>query len=262
MSTVISSDGTVIDYDRYGQGHPVIFIGGMTQHRAIDQGTTEIATKLAAEGFTAIDYDRRGRGRSGDMAPWDLRREVEDVAALIDAVGGPATLYTSSSGATVGLAAASEGVGVAALALYEPPLFPGAGHAEDLSALRALIAEGRHDEAVRHTMVHVMGLPEEAVEGMAQDPSWAGMVSVAPTFVYDLSAVHDVGTGPDWRTRWAGVTVPTVVFSGDATFPGMPEAADAVAAALPNATRRVLPGQGHGPAADAIVPALVEFLRP
>jgi pimeloyl-ACP methyl ester carboxylesterase len=66
---------------------------------------------------------------------------------------------------------------------------------------------------------------------------------------------------PDWRSRWATVTVPTVVYPGDQTFPGLPEAADAVAAALPNAQRHVLPGQDHGPTPEAIVPELVRFLR-
>ena len=91
MSTVTSADGTTIDYERYGAGPAVIFIGGATQHRAIDPVTTKTTQELAGEGFTTIDYDRRGRGRSGDTAPYALEREVEDVAALIDAVGGSAT---------------------------------------------------------------------------------------------------------------------------------------------------------------------------
>ena len=79
MSTVKSADGTMIDYDAYGSGPAVILIGGASQHRAIDLRTTEIAKQLAGEGFTAVDYDRRGRGRSGDTPPWSLDREVEDV---------------------------------------------------------------------------------------------------------------------------------------------------------------------------------------
>src|SRR6266487_693137 len=98
MSTVTSADGTVIDYDRYGDGPTVIFIGGASQYRAIDDRTAQIARQLAAAGFATIDYDRRGRGRSGDSPPWMIDREAEDVAALVDAAGGPATLYSSSSG--------------------------------------------------------------------------------------------------------------------------------------------------------------------
>src|SRR5438270_6642440 len=123
MSTVSSADGTTIDYERYGAGPAVIFIGGATQYRGIDPVTTRTTQELAAHGFTTIDYDRRGRGRSGDTAPYAPTREVEDVVALIDAVGGSATLYASSSGATIALEAAKANIGVTRLALYEPPFF-------------------------------------------------------------------------------------------------------------------------------------------
>jgi pimeloyl-ACP methyl ester carboxylesterase len=102
-------------YDRYGEGPAVIFIGGVASYRAIDAASTQTARRLAAEGFTTVDYDRRGRGRSGDTQPWALDREVEDVPALITAAGGAAALCTSSSGADIALAAASAGAGVTAL---------------------------------------------------------------------------------------------------------------------------------------------------
>ena len=261
MSTVTSADGTSIDYDRYGAGPAVIFIGGATQFRGIDQVTTKTAQELAAEGFTTIDYDRRGRGRSTDTAPYALAREVEDLAALIEVVGGSATLYTSSSGATIALAAAQAGLGVARLALYEPPFFAGADNSAHVEAMRALLAEGKYDEIVRYNMTKVIGVPEEMVNGMSQDPSWAKFVSVAPTIIYDVANSNDVNVDPDWKSRWDKVTVPTVVFSGDQTFPGMPQAADATAAALSNATRRVLTGEGHGPSTEGILPPLLEFLR-
>ena len=112
MSTVTSADGTTIDYDACGSGPTVILIGGASQHRAIDTRTTEIAKHLGQRGFTAVDYDRRGRGRSGDTSPWSLDREVEDLAALIEATGAPAALYTSSSGARIALAAVTFGIAV------------------------------------------------------------------------------------------------------------------------------------------------------
>lgn len=261
MSTITSADGTTIDYERYGAGPAVIFIGGAIQYRAIDQVTTKTAQELAAEGFTTIDYDRRGRGRSGDTAPYALDREVEDVAALIDAVGGSATLCTSSSGAAIGLAAARSGLGVTRLALYEPPFFAGLDLTAHVDAMRALLAEGRHEDLVRYDLTKVIGLPEHMVDGMAQSPSWAGFVSVAPTIIYDVANSGEVNTDQDWKSRWADVTVPTVVLSGDQTFPGMPEAADATAAALSNATRRIIAGEGHGPSTAGILPPLLEFLR-
>jgi pimeloyl-ACP methyl ester carboxylesterase len=176
-------------------------------------------------------------------------------------VGGAAALCTNSSGADIALAAASAGAGVTALALYEPPFFAGHSFTAHLDALRALLADGKNDEAMRYNLTSVIGLPAGVVDGMAQAPLWAAMVAAAPTLVYDHAATHEINLDPDWRARWARVTVPTIVCSGDRTFPGMPEAADAVAAALPNASRRVLPGQGHRPAPEAMVPVLVAFLR-
>src|SRR6266536_5431357 len=73
-------DSVTAAVDRYGEGPAVIFIGGAASYRAIDEATTQTARRLAAEGFTTVDYDRRGRGRSGDTQPWALAREVEDVA--------------------------------------------------------------------------------------------------------------------------------------------------------------------------------------
>jgi pimeloyl-ACP methyl ester carboxylesterase len=261
MSTITSPDGTVIDYGSYGDGPAVIFIGGAAAYRAIDEGTTQTARLLAAEGFTAVEYDRRGRGRSGDTPPWSLDREVEDVAALIKAVGGTAALCSNSSGADVALAAASAGAGVSALVLYEPPFFAGRDFTAQLAALRALLAEGKNDEAMRYNLISVIGLPAGVVDEMARAPWWAAMVAAAPTLVYDHAATHEICVDPDWRGRWADVTVPVIVCSGDRTFPGMPEAADAVAAALPNASRRILPGQGHKPSPEAMVPVLLKFLR-
>jgi pimeloyl-ACP methyl ester carboxylesterase len=261
VSTITSLDGTIIDFDRYGNGPTVVFIGGASTYREIDESTSGAARRLAAEGFTTVDYDRRGRGRSGDVHPWTLDREVEDVAALITASGGAAALCSNSSGADIALAAAGADVGVTSLVLYEPPFFAGSDLTEELAVLRSLLAEGKNEEAMRYNLTSVIGLPTDVVGGMAQEPSWAARVAAAPTLVYDHTATHEINVDRDWRKRWADVTVPTLVCSGDQTFPGMPEAADAVAAALPHATRRTVSGQGHKPAPEAIVPVLVEFLR-
>lgn len=261
VSTVTSSDGTIIDYDRCGRGPTVVFIAGAAQYRATDPRTTAIAERLAGAGFTTVVFDRRGRGPSGNTEPWAIGREVEDLAAIIEEVGGPAALYTSSSGATVALAAVDAGVDVSALALYEPPFFAGRDMTDHLTEIRRLVAAGDNDAAMRYNLTSVIGLPVEAVDGMAQAPWWPAMTAVAPTLLHDFVPVHEINAGPDWSKRWASITVPVVVYSGDRTFPGLAEAADATAAALPDARRRVLAGQGHGPAAELIVPELLEFLR-
>jgi len=128
--------------------------------------------------------------------------------------------------------------------------------------LERMLDADQLDRAMRYNITAIIGVPSEAVDQMAETSWWADMVAVAPTLVYDLKASHNIETDPDCATRWAGVTVSTIVFSGDRTFPGLPEAADSVAAALPNGKRRVLPGQDHGPVPEAIVPELVEFPSP
>jgi pimeloyl-ACP methyl ester carboxylesterase len=145
--------------------------------------------------------------------------------------------------------------------LYEPPFFRNERGAEHLAELRRLLGDDRRDEAMRYNLGSVIGLPPQAVEGMAQSPAWPAFTAVAPTLLHDLGAVQDVDADPDWRARWAGVTVPVTVLSGSESFPGMAEVADAVADAIPHAQRRVLAGQGHGPTPDALAPVLAELLR-
>ncbi len=71
-----------------------------------------------------------------------------------------------------------------------------------------MLNAGQFDEATRYNMTAIIGLPAEAVDEMAQAPWWPGFVAVAPTLVYDHKASHDIETDPDWRSRWAAVTVP------------------------------------------------------
>src|SRR3712207_1284331 len=117
MHTVTSSDGTAIAFDRLGDGPPVVLVcGASTDHRA-----NASLAGLLAEHFTVFNYDRRGRGDSGDTAPYAVEREVEDLDAVIDAAGGSAFVYGTSSGGALALEAAASGLAITRLALWEPP---------------------------------------------------------------------------------------------------------------------------------------------
>ena len=105
MDTVASADGTVIEFDRYGDGPPVIMTVGAFNTRS----QTEPLARALAPRFTALNYDRRGRGDSGDTAPYSVEREIADIAALIEQAGGSASLFGHSSGATLALRAAASG---------------------------------------------------------------------------------------------------------------------------------------------------------
>src|SRR5438128_6500893 len=119
-STVTSKDGTRIAYDTIGHGPAVILVAGALCSRSFWSGP-ELA-KLLAPRFTVYNYDRRGRGDSGDTKPYAVEREVEDIKALIDEAGGAAYLYGHSSGASLALEAAIKlGGKVKKLAMYEAP---------------------------------------------------------------------------------------------------------------------------------------------
>ena len=64
------------------------------------------------------NYARRGRGESGDTAPYAVQRELEDIAALIAVAGGSAHLFVSSGG-MFALEAAAAGLQIERLAVYE-----------------------------------------------------------------------------------------------------------------------------------------------
>src|SRR5437016_12168291 len=116
FETVTSADGTVIAFDRYGDGPPVIMTVGAFNTRS---QTEPLARALAAR-LTVLNYDRRGRGDSGDTAPYAVEREIDDIAALIQQAGGSASVFGHSSGATLALKAAAD-LPITHLVLYEPP---------------------------------------------------------------------------------------------------------------------------------------------
>src|SRR5229473_8400173 len=248
-STVISKDGTKIAYDKIGHGPAVILVAWALCSRSFWSGP-ELA-KLLARRFTVYNYDRRGRGESGDTKPYALEREIEDIEALIDEAGGSAYLYGHSSGAALALEAALRlGNKVKKLAMYEPP------YNDDAEAQRAwkayikqlteTLAADRRGNAVALFM-ELVGTPADQIEAMRHAPTWPMFEAIAPTLAYDHTAI----LGKDRSVpieRAAHVLVPTLVMNGGASYPFMYETARALSRAIPHSQLRTLEGQDHGPA--------------
>jgi pimeloyl-ACP methyl ester carboxylesterase len=112
MPHVTSSDGTKIGFDKTGRGPALILVTGAFQDRS---GLTAHAALLSSH-FTVYNYDRRGRGESGDhqpnTQPYSEQREIEDIQALIQEAGGSARLFGGSSGAVLALDAAAYGLSI------------------------------------------------------------------------------------------------------------------------------------------------------
>jgi pimeloyl-ACP methyl ester carboxylesterase len=218
MKKVQSADGTPIAFDQSGQGPALILVAGALCARFSWSGP-ELA-KLLAPHFTVYNYDRRGRGDSGDTKPYAVTCEVEDIGVLIDDAGGSAYLYGHSSGGALVLEAALQlsSEKVKKLAIYEVP------YNDDREAQRAwrayiqqlteLLAANRRGDAVALFMQYV-GTPAEQIEGMRHSPTWPSLEAIAPTLAYDHTAILgedlSVPTG-----RAAQVRVPTLVMNGPA----------------------------------------------
>ena len=256
---VTSADGTRIAFERIGSGEALIVVGGLFCDR---QSFRPLAEQLAAQ-VQAISYDRRGRGNSGDTLPYSVEREIEDLAALIAAAGGSASVYGHSSGAALALEAAASGVPIRKLLLHEPPY--GGDDEESQRDARQLaetvqsaIAEGRHAEAIR-AFLKASGMPPEMTDGPSRD---ARMLAIAPSMPYDFAVVGDTtrgGTIPVDRVR--RIDAPTLVIAGGASPEFFRETAQRLHELLPNGTLTVLEGQDHGAPAEVVAPVITDFVN-
>lgn len=255
MEKIQSADGTTIAFDQLGEGRPIILVSGAACDRSIG---TPIAQALAPH-FTVLNYDRRGRGDSDDTPPYAVAREIEDIAALVDAAGGSATVLGLSSGAVLAAEATASGLGIERLIMWEPPFStdPDAPRRAKAYAekLDELLAAGRRGDALAHFMRFV-GLPEQAIAQTRRSPYWQGGLSLAPTLAYDATIMGDL-TIPTARYRQIGV--PTLVLSGTASPQFLRDGATQAAAAVPTARHEELAGQDHNVAGDRIAPVVVGF---
>ncbi len=258
-STVTSQDGTRIAYDKIGHGPAVILVAGALCSRSFWSGP-ELA-KLLARSLTVYNYDRRGRGDSGDTKPYAVAREIEDIEALIDEAGGSAYLYGHSSGAALILEAALKlGKKVQKLAMYEAPYNDDAeaGRAwkQYLKQLTEALAADRRGDAVALFMKYV-GTPADQIEAMRHSPAWPMLEALAPALAYDHSAILGDASVPTERA--AIVTAPTLVMNGGASYAFMSDTAQALGKAIPNAQVRTLEGQTHDVDPAVLAPVLMEF---
>ena len=209
-----------------------------------------------------FNYDRRGRGDSGDTTPYAVQREIDDLAALIAEPGGTASVYGHSSGAGLVLHAAARPLPITRLVLHEPPYVAGEEERrisqQYASNLKALLAAGRRGDAVELFMTTV-GTPPELVRQWRTEPWWAGMEAIAPTLAYDSEVMGDSMGGTIPTDQAGRVTAPALVLCGGASPAWMIDIARQVADALPDGRHRVLQGQEQVLAPEVLAPVLVEF---
>ena len=247
---VRSADGTRIALYRAGSGPAIILIDpALSTHT----GSKKLSAALSAR-FSVISYDRRGRGASGDDQPdaADPAREVEDIAALIDAAGGKAVLFGSSSGAALALEAAARlGDRVSGVVAYEPPFICDDSRPPlpaDLAArIAASVAAGDRSGAAKAFFVEAIGMPPIAVAVMRLLPLWRGAKALTHTLRYDFAVLDGTQQGrPLPVERWSGLTAPTIILVGSKSPRFFHDSAEALTDALSTVEYKSLEGGHHG----------------
>jgi pimeloyl-ACP methyl ester carboxylesterase len=254
MPQLISPDRTRIAYEQTGDGPAVVLIhvGPFTQ------ALNAALAGLLADQFTVYTYDRRGRGGSGGTVTDGPDREFEDLRAVIGQAGGHAHVYGSSGAGIIALQAASRGVPINRLAVWEPPYAvttPNAP-ADWGPQIASLVEAGRRGDAVAYWMTSVLGMPEPVVAGMRDAPFWAGMEAEAHGPVADYALVGDLTFPRAGQLR--AIEVPTLILDGGQASPLAPAAVQ-VARDIPGARHQSLDGQPHNVDDAAMAVALTEF---
>lgn len=257
MSTAVSTDGTDLAYDVAGSGPPIVLVAGAFNTRS----TTAPLAALLERRLTVFNLDRRGRGDSGDTPPYAVEREVEDLAAVIAAAGGEASIFGYSSGAVLALEAAASGLAIMRLALYEPPFLLDDSRPRpraDLGqSVAALVSAGRRGEAVELYQTEGIGMPAEVVVQLRDAPFRPGLEAIAHTLPYDAAITGDLSLPTE---RLASISTPALVLAGADSAPFMRDGARAAADALPHGRLHVLPGQTHHIDPAVTGPVVEEFV--
>lgn len=260
---VTSADGTRLAVGVYGDGTKpaLIIVPGATATK----DAAAASSAYLSEAYTVYAYDRRGRGESGDIAPYAVEREIEDLAAVVALAGDNATVLGHSSGAVLALRAAAAGVPMTRLAVYEAPFITDDSRppvpTDYVEHLDALIAEDKREEAAIYFMTAAVGMPPEMVEGIRAAGYLAMTTPVAHTIAYDGRIMGATMRGnPLAVDPWQRIAVPTLVMAGGASMEYMRKGARELTAIIPDARMKVLAGQDHGPSDDSLAEALSDFL--
>ncbi|MEU4477931.1 alpha/beta hydrolase [Micromonospora sp. NPDC023966] len=211
---------------------------------------------------TAVTYDRRGRGDSGDTAPYAVEREIEDLAAVVGAVGGHAYALGVSSGAVLAAEAVTRGVPISGLVLVEPPFILDDSRQpmppDFADRLRELVAQDRHGDAIELFLTTTVEMPVEVVAPVRSAPMWKDLESLAPTMAYDINLMGDFRIPQHWADA---ATLPTLVVDGGVSRQWRRETAQTVADALPDGRRVTMDGHPHDVDPEVLGPIIAAFLE-
>jgi pimeloyl-ACP methyl ester carboxylesterase len=240
MPTVLSADGTSIGFTRTGRGAPLVLVHGISA----DAERWAPVMQGLEESFTVHAMDRRGRGASGDHESYAIERELEDIAAVVDAIGEPVALVGHSFGGLCTLHAMLRTKRVKQLVVYEPyaPVSPASEPSATTLRYEAMAERGEREEIVTTFLREIIQLGETELRAMRAHPSWAARLAAAHTIPRELGAAEQFRFEP---SRFADVTLPITMFLGEKSPDFLKDATARLHAVLPTSHVVVLEGQKH-----------------
>ena len=240
MQKAISKDGTVIGFWKSGAGPPLLLVHGTTA----DHSRWSPISPSFEQHFTVYAMDRRGRGGSGDSPDYDIMREAEDIAAVVEAIGEPVFLLGHSYGGVCSLEASLLTDRVSRLILYEPnvpaglPQYPPGVP----DRIQTLIDSGRLEAGLEVFFQEVVRMPEHDLEAYRQLPVWKIRIQLTPTIpremLFDRTYSFDT-------EKFAEFRVPTMLLLGGDSPPIFQKAIGLLDSMLPNNQVVILPDQQH-----------------
>lgn len=261
METVRSRDGTSIAFWRSGSGPPLVLVHGATA----DHTTTWRFVRGELERhFTLFAMDRRGRGGSGDALSYDLQREAEDIAAIVDSIGGPADLIGHSYGGLCAIEAALLTRNLRRLILYEAvPLRGSDGYQPGIiDRFQAMLDAGDVEGMLTAVFRELVEVSDEDLQLMrSQRDAWAVRLKNAVTLPRELRSEESYVFKPE---RFAGMRAPTLLLAGADSPARELNNAKGVVEVLPDARLVTMPGQQHVAmysAPDLFVREVIHFLE-
>lgn len=236
MEKVRSKDGTLIAYERSGEGPPLVLVHGTL---ATHVRWFPILRALEKQ-FTVYAIDRRGRGESGDSESYALEREFEDIAAVVDSIGDKVNVLGHSFGALCVLEAARLTPNIRRVVAYEPPPAPVPDGLMD--RIQAALDAGNPEEAVIIFVRDLVRMPPHELEQWRTTPVFPARVAVAHTIPREINAVEAYQFQPG---RFKDMNVPTLMLLGGDSPPFARENVENWHNALSHSRIAVLPGQQH-----------------
>jgi pimeloyl-ACP methyl ester carboxylesterase len=241
VSFVRSNDGTRIAVECTGKGPGLLIVHGGTG----DRTRWQPLLPLFASHFTVCAMDRRGHGESETGTNYSLKKEPEDVVAVVNSVNsgaGPVFVLGHSIGAVWALEAAFLTNKISKLVLYEPPL-QDLDHTAVANRMEKMIHAGDREQALVTFLREIVMISPDEIAAMKSQASWPGRVAGIDIQIREIRAMSNYRFD---GKRMKKLKVPTLLLAGSKTAsPQLKQATNSLMDTLPKRTLVVFEGQEH-----------------